>query len=244
MDKQKLIDLGLTDGESKVYIVLLKLGSSKVGPIVKNANVAYSNIYSVLNRLIEKGLVSFIIKEKTRYFQAVNPSKLYEYLEKKEEKIKQEKEVLNKVILELQKINKIKSNESAEVFLGIKGIKTAFERLFEDSRPKEEYLFFYVSQKEYDEMADKIFLKMYQKFKNLNTKGIATENYKDSRFVKKTKIKIKFVSFPTPGNIDILKDKLMLTSWQETPISILITSKDIAKKFRDYFYTIWNENLK
>ena len=64
-----LLKIGLTEGESKVYLALTELGSSTVGPIVKKSGVAYSNIYDILHRLIEKGIVSFIIKNKTRYFQ-------------------------------------------------------------------------------------------------------------------------------------------------------------------------------
>ena len=66
MDKniQNLVNLGLTEGEAKVYTALLGTGSSTVGPIVKASGVASSNIYDILERLIEKGLVSFIIKSK------------------------------------------------------------------------------------------------------------------------------------------------------------------------------------
>jgi len=83
MDNEKILDLlklGLTEGEAKVYIALSGLGSSTVGAIVKKSGVAYSNIYDILNRLIEKGIVSYIIKSKTKYFQAASPSNLIDYL--------------------------------------------------------------------------------------------------------------------------------------------------------------------
>ena len=239
MEKEKLISLGLTDGEAKVYLALIKLGSSTVGPIVKESKVAYSNIYEILNRLIEKGLTSFIIKEKTKHFQAASPKKLYEYLENKEKKLAKEKESLNKLIPELENLQSRKEKQEAEIFLGLKGMKTAYERLFENSKEREEYFFFYISQEKYDEMADAFYTRIYQKFKKLNTKGIAATQYKNSKFIKKTKIKMKFVNFPVPGNIDIFQDKLLLTSWQEAPLAILITSKDISNKFKEYFNSVW-----
>ena len=61
----ELLKVGLTDGESKVYLALSQLGSSTVGPIVKKSGIAYSNIYDVLDRLTKKGIVSFVIKSKT-----------------------------------------------------------------------------------------------------------------------------------------------------------------------------------
>ena len=84
MYEEQLQQLGLTEGESKVYEALLSLGSSTVGPIVKKSGVAYSNIYEILNRLLEKGFVSFVTKEKTKYFQAAEPTRIKDYLEKQE----------------------------------------------------------------------------------------------------------------------------------------------------------------
>ena len=80
MYKEKLEELGLTSGESKVYEALLVLGPSTVGPVVKKSNVAYSNIYEILNRLLDKGLVSFIVKQKTKYFQAEDINRIKDYL--------------------------------------------------------------------------------------------------------------------------------------------------------------------
>src|SRR3989344_4799497 len=145
MQKESLINLGLTDGESKVYLALLKLGSSTVGPIAKEAKVAYSNIYDILERLLEKGLISFILKEKTKHFQAVPPSRLNEFIEKKEEKLQDEKLSLKSLIPELEKLQNPKSRQEAEIFIGIKGIKTAYERLIESyNLNKSEWLYFHV----------------------------------------------------------------------------------------------------
>ena len=79
----QLQELGLTEGEAKVYLALVKHGLATVGPVVKESRVAYSNIYEILARLQEKGLVTFIIKSKTHHYRAVPPHRLQDYLEKK-----------------------------------------------------------------------------------------------------------------------------------------------------------------
>ena len=112
-----LLEIGLTEGEAKVYLALSKLGSSTVGPVVKESGVAYSNIYDILNRLIEKGIVSFIVKSKTRYFQACSPSNLLDYLDKKEKKMHEEKENLKKILPELEK-DTSRSREAAGIKRG------------------------------------------------------------------------------------------------------------------------------
>jgi sugar-specific transcriptional regulator TrmB len=242
MEKELLINLGLTDGEAKVYLALAKLGSSTVGPIVKEAKVAYSNIYEILNRLLEKGLISFIIKEKTKYFQVTNFSQLYEYLNKKEQEIEKEKQSLKKLIPDLEKLKSLKVKQEADVFIGFNGVRTAYERLMESNKD-EEYLFFYIAEENYEEI-DKFWMHLYHKFKNLKVRGIANIKYKKSTYIKKTKFKMKYINFPIPGNIDIHEDKVLFTSFKDKPLATLIMSRDIANKFKEYFYSIWGDKYK
>jgi sugar-specific transcriptional regulator TrmB len=80
MLEKDLESFGLTTGEAKAYLALMTLGPSTVGPIAKKSSISYSKIYEVLQRLIEKGLVSSTTKEKTRHYQAVPPSRIIEFL--------------------------------------------------------------------------------------------------------------------------------------------------------------------
>ena len=70
----ELVALDLTAGEARVYLSLLKLGSSKVGAIVGESRVSYSKVYDVLERLANKGLVSHVQIGKVRHFSAAEPS--------------------------------------------------------------------------------------------------------------------------------------------------------------------------
>jgi len=241
MNKDALIKLGLTDGEAKVYLALLKLGSSTVGPITKEAKVAYSNIYDILDRLLEKGLTSFILKEKTKFFQAVPPSRLNEFIEKKESELKKEKDSLKKLIPELEKLQNPILKQEAEIFLGIRGVRTAYERMLDN--PNEEWLFFYIAEEQTYKEIDQVYSRLYLLFKKYKAKGIANKEYKESKFINKTHFKMRYVNFPIPGNIDIFKDKILFISWAHTPTAILITSPDMAQKFKDYFYSIWNQKV-
>jgi len=68
----ELIQLGLTNGEARIYLSLLKLGSSKVGSIVKDSRVSYSKVCDVLERLITKGLVSYVTFDIiSKYWQVI-----------------------------------------------------------------------------------------------------------------------------------------------------------------------------
>ena len=56
MEDTILQDAGLTKGETKVYLALLTMNESTVGPIAKKASVSLSKIYEILNNLAKKGL--------------------------------------------------------------------------------------------------------------------------------------------------------------------------------------------
>ena len=114
--KEKLIQLGLTEGESKVYLALLKLGSTKVGPLVKLSKVSYSKIYEVTNRLLDKGLINYIIKEKTKYFQAVEPNRILDYLQEKQKQTEEKIKLFNQILPNLKEYSKLPSKkEEAEI---------------------------------------------------------------------------------------------------------------------------------
>jgi sugar-specific transcriptional regulator TrmB len=236
----ELLKIGLTEGEAKVYLALSKLGSSTVGPIVKESKVAYSNIYDILNRLIDKGIASFIIKNKTKHFQAASPINLVKYLENKENEILKQKEALKKSLPNLEKLQEGKENQEAEVFMGTKGLRAAYEKLIKNSTNKNEILYFNIYKKEYSEQFDLFYKNISDLSKNLKNRGIVNKEYKKSWFAKQAKfLNMKFVDFPIPGNIDILNDKVLITSWEPSVTAILIHSKDISNNFKDYFNKVW-----
>lgn len=238
--EEELLRIGLTEGEAKVYLALTRLGSTTVGPVVKDASVAYSNIYDILQRLIDKGVVSFIIKNKTKYFQAVSPKNLMDYLDKKEDEIRQQKETLGKLLPKLEKLQGRKSFQEAEVFLGKKGLKTAYERLLSDRKKGEEALFFYIHEKEYVKDSNLFYAAIKSWIREIPYRGISNEEYRSSLFVKMfLSFNMRFVSFPIPGNIDVYADKTLIISWKPDIAATLIYSQSIADNFRSYFNAVW-----
>jgi len=238
----ELLKVGLTEGEAKAYLALSELGSCTVGPIVKKSGIAYSNIYDVLDRLIKKGLVSFVIKSKTKHFQAAPPVNLVDYLDKKEKEIISQRENLKHVLKDLESLHELKETQEAEVFIGKNGLKAAYEKLFKNELKNEEYLFFYIYEEKYAEESNYFYNSIVDSVKQFKIRGIANKEWKNSWFAKKIKFwKVKFVDFPIPGNIDIVKDKVFIVSWTPSPVGILIHSKEIADNFKSYFNEVWKK---
>jgi HTH-type transcriptional regulator, sugar sensing transcriptional regulator len=86
-----------------------------------------------------KGLVSQIIVENVKHFNAVEPYRLYEYLQRKEEELNIQKDIVSRIIPQLAEFasdNRNKKKNSAEIFIGDKGLRTAYEILLSNSSRK------------------------------------------------------------------------------------------------------------
>ena len=88
MDIEKSLALvGLTPSEVKIYLSLLKLGSSKAGKVIQYAGLQSSVVYNGINRLIELGLVAHVNAGKQRIFSASDPRIITELMQERERQI-------------------------------------------------------------------------------------------------------------------------------------------------------------
>ncbi len=88
MDVKKTLEkIGLTEGESKVYLALLQIGQSTAGPIVEKSGISNSKSYIILSKLEKKGLVSEILVDGVKEFIPTNPQRLIEILNEKKDEI-------------------------------------------------------------------------------------------------------------------------------------------------------------
>ncbi|MBI4146884.1 hypothetical protein HY489_06125 [Candidatus Woesearchaeota archaeon] len=241
MSEHFLEELGLTKGEIRVYLSLLSLGQTTSGPLIAESKISSSKVYEILNKLMEKGLVSHTIKNKTKYFQPTSPAKLKDYLAKRENTIAQQKKELEEQLPKLlARYAEIKATQSAEIFTGLPAIKTMLWELIAEASPGEQYYFFGGVGARYEEIAQKIFIP-YDKYRyerKLNVHGIVHVKHKE--FLKKiARATLRFVNYPIPSNIAIFRDKLVIQSYTENPMAILITSQEITSQFKEFFESVW-----
>ncbi len=77
--------LGLAKNESIIYEILLNYGELPVSKISQKSEIHRRNIYDSLKRLIERGLVFEILSARENSYQAVDPQKLQEFLQEKQD---------------------------------------------------------------------------------------------------------------------------------------------------------------
>ncbi|MGM5488610.1 MAG: TrmB family transcriptional regulator [Nanobdellota archaeon] len=240
-----LMGLGLTDGEARVYLALIRLGASTVGPISKESGVTYSNVYDILERLMKKGIASYMLRSKTKYYQASGPEQLEGYLHKKELEISEQKDRLRSIMPSLLELQKNTTRQDAEMFIGIKGIKAAYAKLFEDFKTEDENLVFYIHDPAYSDIADRTFVDLTEMIGHTRFRAIFSASFRGAEAVEalkhnqKAHYELRYVDFPIPGNMEICGERMLLVSWTDPIIAVLIRSRSMAQHFKDYFESVW-----
>jgi sugar-specific transcriptional regulator TrmB len=244
MDETLFKQLGFTDGETRVYLALLELGESTSGNIIKKSKITGSKVYELLEKLIEKGLVSYIIKGQTKYFQAFSPSRIKDYINLKENELNDLKEKSGKLILDLNKVhNKENKTQSSQVFEGIEGIKTFFNIILETLNKNEEYYALSLGD-ELKEEKVMLFLENYHRKrveKKIKVKiiGNIDERKPFSILERLDRIEIKYLNNPLPTGVYIFKDYVATVTFKDLPSVFLIKSKNVAESYKKFFLHLW-----
>jgi HTH-type transcriptional regulator, sugar sensing transcriptional regulator len=246
MDVNSLREIGLTEGEIKVYIALLGLGETTSGPIVRESGVSLSKVYLLLSKLAQKGLVSNIMKKDTKYFKASVPSRLLNYLtEKREDLMVQEKNLKALIPVLESRYNSNFSIESAQVYEGLKGIQTARERTMNIMRKGDEMWIIGIAPKAYDNLTPYFAhyhqrryakgIKCYYLYNEEARKpfGEASAKYplSEVRYMPKDLVTFAWM--------EIYVDTVTIGMNDEKPISVVIQNQEIANSFKVYARLLW-----
>lgn len=239
MDTSVLEDIGLSQGEIKVYLTLLETGRTKIGKVIEKSDMASSAVHNAINSLIDKGLVSYIKKGKIKFYNSTNPKHLMDFLDNK-------KRNLQNILPELMKKQKQeKEINEAEIYTGLKGIMNMLLELIEDGEKGDEYMFFSADVEPMNKEIQDFFRKFdpKRKEKGLKTMGLAPlrlKEYFEDR-TKKYSMQMKYTTQPLPPNMSIFRDKIALFNWGEKSIGYLIHSQQLSDKYNGFFKLLWKK---
>ena len=105
MYEEQLKELGLTDNEVKIYLLLLKQGLLNPTEISQKLGLHRGYVYDALERMQEKEVVNSVLKNNKKHFQATSPETLIEFL-------KLRLENFEKIVPDLKKISGIAKEET------------------------------------------------------------------------------------------------------------------------------------
>ena len=234
MDIKILEDAGLTNTEAKIYLMLLKSGPSLAGKISKETGIHRRSVYDAIERLVEKGLVSYIKTNNRKYFQAEDPRRFIDILKEREESI-------NAVMPELENLKKIAPEAKETTFY--RG-KFALRAIFDDQIHEGKEIMVLGGSENVNEIMGYYFLhydKERQK-KNIRVKIIFRESARKSDYIKGIPLaEIRFIpdKNSSPLAINIYGNKTAIILWTTEPIGILIDESKIAEGYRKYFEILW-----
>ncbi len=247
MNINLLEEIGLTESEIKVYFALMKLGSASTGPIIEKAKINHSKIYIILNKLIDKGLVSFVIKNKVKIYQDSDPDNLKRYLRSKKESIAEQEKELEKLVPQLRLQQKMaKQKQEATVYTGYEGIKTAFNLILSELKKGDKYFVFTLYEESASEQLKRFFLNYHQKRveKKIKVRLLTMKKFKKStkkRFPKYPLSERKFIDLDLPTGLYIFKDYVMHFIWSDNPTIFMIQSAQNAERYKRFFLELWDK---
>ncbi len=240
-DSINLEEVGLTEGESKVYLALLKIGQTTIGNIIKESQVSNSKIYNILDRLNKKGLVGIALRNNVRNFEAKDPSIINELILKREEDIRKVKENLPR----LQEMYKYAENvQEVEILQGIAGIKSFTEMIF-SKLEKGDTFYILGAPKEATDLLGPYFQEWHERrAKNgIKCKVLynmeAEERAKLRKSTNLTEVRMMPKGIITPALIDLGKDYVATLLFGEKPLCIVIKNKKIYESYVNYFELMW-----
>lgn len=242
---------GLTQGEARVYVALTELGSCTVGKIVNRSGVTKSIIYQILEKLIEKGLISFIYKDKTKYYQASAPDNLLDYLEKQEQELGETKEAIQEILPQLLMKRSMAERSHVTVYEGFKGIMTVYTKRFEKLKAGEEYLNLGLPANQpkhhhaFWEKDHRLRAKKGIKAKLLYNPRVPDEVLKNRNSYTGCDARRMPLQLETPSWILLYKDVVVIAIPQGVhPIAIEIENPEVARSFEKYFQWFWKKSKK
>jgi HTH-type transcriptional regulator, sugar sensing transcriptional regulator len=234
-----LINLGLTDGESRVYLVSLNLGPATILKISRAAEIKRTTVYSIVDSLKQKGLVNVEIKGWKKLFVAENPEKLDSILETRRRELKNN-------LPQLLAMYNLKGDEGfIKYYEGIEGIKTVYEGLLRDIQARDEYMVIADPELWYD-LDQKYFADFIKRRAKLNINirmllqdsDIAREHKK---FEKNFNDKIKLLPENTAftANIVITPQKIVFHQLTQPIMALVVENKSIIKTHQEIFELMW-----
>ncbi len=240
-----LQDIGLTKSEIAVYLALLELGSATTGPIIKSAGIAAGKAYLVLDKLIQKGLVTYIVQSGIKRYHAQDPARLFDYLKQKESDLHEKEQKLTQVIPSLNALfAQRKEQPLAEVFEGAPALKKFYDSVLDQLSAGETILVMGVAREANEKLGP--YLLDWQKRrakKRIYNKLIYNHDCRSVGRLReklpRTQVRYMKEEYETPAWVMIFRDSVATVNMHGTIISVLIKQKDMAESYKRYFDIMW-----
>lgn len=240
MYEKELRELGLTDNEIKIYLLLLKQGLMNPSEISQKLGLHRGYVYDALERMQEKDIVSSILKLNKKYFRATNPENLIELL-------KSRLETFQKIIPGLKGIMNSSGEETkVELHKGQKVYRTLLKDITLRLKKNDEVCLIGIDEDILEKEVEPIYLEQY--FNTIKAKGIKERIIikKGAKKIKKSVLKYRVLEETYIGKTAqiIYNNKVALFLLGIPYYLIVIENKEVADTYRNQFELLWKTAKK
>lgn len=243
--------LGISKNESKVYLTLLDLGLTSSKAIIEKTKLHRQLVYDALDKLLNKGLASYVIQANIKYFKASDPKQFLDYFDKKEAVILEQRQYFEKILPDLEARKEFtKEEQEATIYLGNKGIKSLMDDMLSK---KKEILTIGASETKAESFQYHLKFNL-PKFHSLREKKkikykilLSEEMAQRARELNKlahTEARVLPKEFTSNSSTNIYGNKVSIIMWGAQPFGVLIISKDIAEAQKKHFELLWKSGKR
>lgn len=239
-----LCRFGLNQKEASIYLALLELGPSLVSSIARKARVNRTTCYTVLDDMMERGLVSRVERRGTQYYSATAPQIFVNELQ-------QRAKMAQALLPQLAAIANLYENKPIiHYYEGETGVKNIYEDTLQDGKEILAFISPHAASRSLLEYLSKDYVGR-RIAKGIKAKAIVPDtpfNRKKYQQLDKQELResrmLPRQDFPLETEIMTYGDKVALISFQaKEMVGVLIESQAIAKSMRAIFSIVWKCSL-
>ncbi|MDD4990023.1 MAG: helix-turn-helix domain-containing protein [Candidatus Pacebacteria bacterium] len=234
-----LKEFGLTDNETRVYLAALELGQATIQELSKKAGVKRTTVYTTIEWLKDKGLLSQTKKGKKTLFLAENPDRIARFSEKRHQQIKD-------ALPELKSIfNASQTKPTFQFYEGREGFLTVYEDILKDN-PKEflsiassEHFYEHVDENYESRWVKKRLAKgMTLRWLDFQTPATEALHREDSKFLREIRFLPK--GFPFTSTMFLYNNKTVVISGKQKDfLAVVIENQEFSQMFKAFFEMLW-----
>ena len=234
--KKKMVNFGLSERQSRVYLAALQCGSASVYKISQRAELPRSTCYETLEHLQSKGLVTRHEKGSIIYYSAEDPKKMVDTAFS-------QAELLKDTLPELRALfSSADEKPSVRSYVGIAGIKVLYNELLDESPEMigfgsiedlrltvDDYFKRFLSMRIKKKIPVRIIVS--------DSKAARNSLMNDRAEIRQTKI--VDAQWDIHGFYYTWKDKVAMVSFQKELHALIIRNEAMAKMVKASFELLW-----
>lgn len=239
-------NIDLNEKEKKIMAGLYKLGTCTVGALAKETLINRTTLYPIMEKLLEKGLVTQVGTEEKSFFKPISTKEFKDWVIRRKEEANKTGDHLLEWIKSQDSTKRTSLVSDIRYYEGLESVKSLYADTWRNNESKQLYCI--TDYKGALDAMSEFFLKDYLPTRvkhGISVKNIVPES-EEGRKAKKTAKEMlrefKFIKIfeNLEIEINIYDDKTSIVAFdKEKPSGVLIKNEKIASAMKNIFEYLW-----